>query len=224
MRSKGVPGTVVNGGTGGYTSNQELLKLIRDGLELRPDIVISYSGVNDRGFYGELPYPMVHTYQRQLLNAKTEARPAAFLPSTIALLQRLFPQQADVGPNYTLGLGTERSLAEQYVRNMELMNLVSSFENARFFGFIQPCAFCNGENASEGSKSDEYMAATRKLYNELLPLASRLGFLRDATRALHGLDDAYQEDGVHLTPKGDKAIANYIYAEIAPALRSGDGV
>ena len=68
---KGINGTVVNGGTGGYSTNQELLKLLRDGLEFKPDIIISYSGVNDRGDYGELPYPMVHTHQRDTLNFLT---------------------------------------------------------------------------------------------------------------------------------------------------------
>jgi hypothetical protein len=54
MTADGNSGTVVNGGTGGYSSNQELLKLIRDGLEFKPDIVISYSGINDMGKYNEL--------------------------------------------------------------------------------------------------------------------------------------------------------------------------
>ena len=66
MKEKRYSGTVINGGIGGYTTNQELLKLIRDGLEFFPDVVISYGGISDRGEYGELPYPMVHTYQREL--------------------------------------------------------------------------------------------------------------------------------------------------------------
>ena len=69
---KGISATVVNGGTGGYSTNQELLKLVRDGLEFKPDIVISYSGVNDRGKYSELPYPMVHPYQRYMLNSSLD--------------------------------------------------------------------------------------------------------------------------------------------------------
>jgi hypothetical protein len=63
LTADGYSGTIVNGGTGGYSSNQELIKLIRDGLEFKPDIVISYSGINDMGKYNELPYPMVHPYQ-----------------------------------------------------------------------------------------------------------------------------------------------------------------
>lgn len=35
------------GGIGGYFSKQELLKLLRDGKQISPDLVISYSGFND---------------------------------------------------------------------------------------------------------------------------------------------------------------------------------
>src|SRR5262245_21678741 len=45
LAEKGISATVVNGGTGGYSTNQELLKLVRDGVEFDPDIIISYSGV-----------------------------------------------------------------------------------------------------------------------------------------------------------------------------------
>lgn len=41
--------TIFNGAVGGYYSMQELSKLIRDIVILKPDIVISYSGVNDNG-------------------------------------------------------------------------------------------------------------------------------------------------------------------------------
>ena len=52
---------VITGGVMGYASAQELIKLIRDGLSIKPDIVISYSGTNDIFERGD--YPFLNTYQ-----------------------------------------------------------------------------------------------------------------------------------------------------------------
>ena len=52
---------VIIGGTMGYTSAQELLKLVRDGINLNVDLVISYSGTND--IYDRGEYPFLHSFQ-----------------------------------------------------------------------------------------------------------------------------------------------------------------
>jgi hypothetical protein len=74
LATRGISATVVNGGTSGYSTNQELLKLVRDGLEFKPDIVISYSGVNYRSAYSEMTHPMVHAYQKYLLEYLTRSQ------------------------------------------------------------------------------------------------------------------------------------------------------
>lgn len=55
---------VICGGSKGYFSAQELLKLIRDGIWMEPDLVISYSGLNDIYERGE--YPFLCDYQKEL--------------------------------------------------------------------------------------------------------------------------------------------------------------
>ncbi len=47
LREKSYSVEVLAGGIQGYASSQELLKLIQDVLILRPDLVISFSGIND---------------------------------------------------------------------------------------------------------------------------------------------------------------------------------
>ena len=59
---------IFNGGIISYGVAQEFLKLSRDVLALKPDIVLSLSGVNDvnlRTSY--LEHPMIHIYQDLLL-------------------------------------------------------------------------------------------------------------------------------------------------------------
>lgn len=52
--------TVYNGGVSGYASGQELLKLIRDMIPLKPDMVIVYDGFNDLNYRN--PYPLTSGY------------------------------------------------------------------------------------------------------------------------------------------------------------------
>ncbi len=47
LRQNNISAVVYCGGVCAYTSSQELLKLIRDVIPLKPDIVLSYSGNND---------------------------------------------------------------------------------------------------------------------------------------------------------------------------------
>jgi len=221
MKEKSVPGTVINGGIGGYSTNQELLKLIRDGLEFKPDFVISYSGINDRGKYGELPYPMVHSYQRQLLDVQTGSAPSRFLPSTMALLSGA-GLGGKGGMDYTMGLKTARSLGQQYQRNMELMHAICAAEGCRFDAFIQPFAFYNSKFAtivSPDEKGEGYIKAVLALYQEIAGLPATHDYIHDATRILEQADDVYMPDGVHLNQKGDKVVGEYIFQFLEPQLR-----
>src|SRR5262249_27994290 len=67
LKERNIPGTVINGAIGGYTSSQELLKLIRDGLEFQPNIVITLNGVNDALNYGLPGHLMVQPYQENVM-------------------------------------------------------------------------------------------------------------------------------------------------------------
>lgn len=55
---------IVTGGVMGYSSAQELVKLIRDGINLNANLVISYSGANDIYERGE--YPFLNTFQKEV--------------------------------------------------------------------------------------------------------------------------------------------------------------
>lgn len=55
-----------NGGVEGFTASQELMKLVRDVVELKPDICISYSGINN--IYSDNQcadkFPFIHNQQK----------------------------------------------------------------------------------------------------------------------------------------------------------------
>lgn len=57
-----------SGGIYGYTASQELIKLVRDGIWIKPNLVISYSGVNNM-IYSSEDTPFVNNYQRTIFDS-----------------------------------------------------------------------------------------------------------------------------------------------------------
>lgn len=220
LKAKDYFGTVINGG---YSTNQELLKLVRDGLEFSPDIVISYNGINNRGFYSELPYPMVHRYQRKLIKAITGQAPPKILPNTVLLL-RLWTDAAAGAPplDYSFGLKSHRSLSGQYRKNMELMFAICQSQGASFDAFIQPFAFYKSKYAQivdPASKGATYIDDVLRLYEQIVNLPKTHKYIHDATQILEDSEGAYRPDGVHLTEAGDKVVAQYIFSFLEPKLQ-----
>lgn len=211
-----VPATVINGATAGYSTNQELIKLIRDGIELHPDIVISYSGVNDRGEWGQFPNPMAHPYQRHLLQALLASKLSPLFPNTVWVLAKLIQRHGPSVQGYTLGLDTARSRGQWYERNLALMHAISEASGAKFFGVIQPNAWVGGYDISNladlgvhpGQEPD-----IERLYSEISTLPQRLDYIRDFTAIFNGMEGVYR-DGVHTTTEGDKIIAEHMFALI----------
>jgi len=212
---KGNSGTVINGATGGYSTNQELLKLVRDGLEFKPDIIISYSGVNDRGHYGAFPYPMVHTYQRSILEFLTQPGYSPLFPNTIYLLSNILLGHSNTRLNFTLGIPSSRSFGQQYERNMALMAAIAGACGASFYGIIQPNAYVAAESSRDmrqkGTKSAKYVDQLQGLYSEINSAPSRLPFVYSFVQIFDGEDGVYKEDGIHATLKGDQKIAQRVF-------------
>lgn len=69
--------SIYNGATVGYYSGQECLKCIRDILSLKPDIVISCSGINDAGWLKASPdHPYICKWQNNVVKKTIEQRSA----------------------------------------------------------------------------------------------------------------------------------------------------
>lgn len=95
---QGRPGCrVVNGGRAAFASSQELLVLARDGLSLKPNVVVSLNGINEYyalkdGVFRR--HPFVTRYQRELMQTfcsgpdlgRWIAR-SGYLPNTMALVK-----------------------------------------------------------------------------------------------------------------------------------------
>jgi lysophospholipase L1-like esterase len=223
INERGLTATVVNGGTGGYSTNQELIKLLRDGLTFRPDVVISYSGVNDRGKYSEFPYPMVHPYQRETIEALTARQHSILLPNAVALLRSIGGGKSADVMDCSYGVESDASPSGQYKRNMELMNAVSQSQGARFHGFVQANAYYNSTHhlsLKKPKRAEKYVEPLLKVYEGIGRLPPSMPFLHDATGIFEQHDvDVYRDDGIHATQKGNRVIAEYIFGVIENDIR-----
>lgn len=225
LESLEIEGTVINGGTGGYSTNQELLKLIRDGLEFHPDIVISYSGVNDRGRYSELPHPMTHKFQRKLFQKIVDKQLPVVMPSTVALISHFNGDKKSNKLSLTFGVEVDRSLSGQFEKNVQIMKSVSDSFGAKFVSFIQPYKYYtddfdidNDEFSEFGAGRRSYISDVNFLYGEITKLSEKYDYIYDSTGVLDGHTGVYKKDGTHLLPEGDKIVSEYIFETIKPML------
>ena len=76
LKMHGVPHIIYCGGIQGYRVSQELIKAVRDVLSLKPDLVISYSGVNEIDLRKSdlLKYPFISFYQMELFHKMGEIK------------------------------------------------------------------------------------------------------------------------------------------------------
>jgi lysophospholipase L1-like esterase len=219
--TNGQQGSIINGGVGGYSSNQELLKLIRDGLIFNPDIVISYSGVNDdreKQTKDELiVHPMVNKQQLAILKYLT--REPYILPNIRSWLNIVrYGKNETLG--YTLGLDNNRTRSENFEENMLIMDAASRAQGAIFFGIIQPNAYFNSRHGrGVAAESREEVRTLLNFYSEIVTLPAKHKFIYDFTGIFEKHDDVYLADGIHTTQKGDNIIAQNIYELISPQLK-----
>lgn len=207
-----IPAVVINGGIGGYSTSQDMFKLVRDGFEFKPDIVIEYAGVNDGWRYGVADHLMVHPYQENILKVATGQEEPKILPSMATLLHQYVPKALSI--DYSLGLSSKRTPAQTFKKNMEIMHAASLSQGAKFYSVIQPFSFYKSRHAkpNRSSVGSEFISGVNGLYDQIRVLAKNRDYIFDATRVLEGTDAiVYQPDGVHLTDGGNRIIALYMF-------------
>lgn len=184
-----VPCVVINGGTGGYSTAQEFLKLTTEAFPNFPniDLAISLSGINDLTGYdsspsGLLAHPFLQSSQIALLNSETFVRlgeEITWLPNLRMNIQALrvrlnlgktvagweFPGAELTNPKYVTALGTSKftQVAERWGYNLKIMSAVSEATGAQFIALLQPTLGLDAVSAPPKESNDF------RLYERLEP-------------------------------------------------------
>jgi len=132
LKANNINAIIYCGAVCGYNSGQELLKLLRDGMMIEPDIHISYSGAND--FASNVGY--VSDYEKNIYNSFFEQKNISpLLPNTIYMLRLLLPQKKTI-------LSFENTSPPRsdsfWYNNMLAMGGIATKKNYAFMGILQP--------------------------------------------------------------------------------------
>lgn len=184
---------IYNGAHAANDIVDELLRLLRDGYVIHPQIVISMSGVNN-------------IYYKESSNQFNDER-------LIDWCKRFSPHK-----QYCSGLHSDESLYHFWVRNEKLLRLVSEFYGASFFSFLQPINnIMNHMNLREKSLYEQEKRLAGYKSFALVPDEEN-----DYINLMHLFehqDDMYF-DLCHYTEKAHEIIASKVFEVIMPAMRT----
>jgi len=186
----------------GYSSGQELLKSIRDINKIKPDIHISYSGVN------EMENPnYVSWYETHLIESIFSK--ATILPSTITLLK----SKIDSHPKITIKNIEHYNAVDFWQQNMKNMNGLAIANNYFFIGVLQPVFkfeehLINTENKNLAHFANDYI----QFYPEARNISSHANYIFDLSRTFDDYQNNVFKDDCHLSDeKYQDIIGNKIY-------------
>lgn len=233
----GIPAKIYCGGVSGYTSTQELLKFQRDVLSLCPDIVISYSGVNDLYMYPteieneRCNRPFITQFQidfiQQVLDKIKQTQYG--LPSPD------IPDWEEGGQQTVFyGLKNNKSAARYWIDNMRMIKALANEFDIAFYSFFQPFRF-NGyyertpiqdvihlrrDPLCVPEMKGQKFYSKKKEVEEIRKLIPLYDYIIDLSELFWHESEVYY-DSVHVYEKGNQIIAHRIGHSIVDYLRLG---
>ena len=203
--NNGMVARVVNIAQSGYTSLQELLVLLRDGLAVKPDVVISYSGYNDITPGGDIEKGMHYPYTGRNL---------------YIAFKNLLENYKGGKPFGEVYYGElEDSRFERYITNMRIMHAMCAEFDCKFYGLLQPTlvsipAELLQSSFAKRAVKDPLLAVLSErwedFYNKFLDNSSAYSYLYDFTHILNGHDEVF-DDPCHINEDGNKIIAENVF-------------
>ncbi len=212
----------LNGGISGYTSTLELLKLERDVIPLRPDIVVSLNGVNDEGIWHFENVSFTTPYHRELsrflAGALRDVRSPLYSPPALTgllpnarfffrlLRFNLSGKDGAAPARVDLGTADGFTRAERWEYNVRMMHAVSAEFGARYFVVLQPHL---GLAPQELARKLEQMGASimfdearmREFYEDARARCAKLSYCLDLSRDFP-LQARLFLDPMHLVTEG----------------------
>ena len=205
LKQNGYKVKVLNGGCGGYRSSQELVKIIRDIIPIKPDIIVSYTGYNDSHMSlwdKEKQYPFIHPYQKEVFEQVSEN--IAYSGSCSKLSSE----------NYTMGISDERPRWYRFTDNIKMINSICNRFGIAYKAFLQPCLITKKKNKQDMELnmhlgfSNQDMEASAVFYKNVIQV--KPDCMEDVTCLFDNESDIYL-DICHVTEHGNEVIAQYMY-------------
>lgn len=191
----------------GYSTSQEFLKFMQDGVQILPDITISYNGAN------EILYPSYITvFEYAFYSRALYAEQSAFiLPNTIFLIKEFL----DLNRPIELSSPPDSSnYVKQWEKNMMAWNAVSQAYGTKFFGILQPVSKEKTGNQNIDFLVNKYPT----FYNKAISIIPQHDFLIDNYRMLDSIGKEAFLDQCHVKDEYQYIVANSILNTISSHL------
>ena len=216
------------GGVSGYTSSQELLKLIRDVIPLKPDVILSYGGVNDLDQYPHKPQKLklneINSFLPLVLNCSPERNKRPFITNfQINYINQIllkFPKETQ---KIYYGLQNDKTCSELWLDNTRMMHAIAKEYNILFLSFLQPFLYVGNYEITDSQKiifnryRPEFTNSDYKnnyVYlndaSEMQKSIKGIDYITDLTNIFSGKANIYL-DIVHVTDRGNEIIAEHIF-------------
>lgn len=195
------------GAVSGYISSQELVKLVRDIVPLRPNIVISYSGVNEWGNVNNNFF--LHRYQEDIFRRLANARTNRFLDDAVP-----FEKEVILGSK-------ENNRAEHWIMQEEMMYAICQHFNIKFWAISQPYLYskhpissCDRETLLCVSPYSIQVSVITEIYRKVQDLSSEKSWLVNFEHVFDKYSEPIYLDKAHLNEYGNQIIAQEIFTII----------
>ena len=216
----GISAIIYNGGVSGYSSSQEVFKLVRDVLPLKPDVVLCLDGVNEPGFFHSVRrYPMVHPYQKGFFDQITEKKYPFFMPNTITQFQSLLGRNKRMVEGVNYGVTIDLTPSEQWRKNIRLGQAITNEFGIEYIVFLQPIlGFGKYEMSKREAemlqgKGQVYKQKVTEFYNRARRIANEHSFCVDLTNVFSDSRNVYL-DPRHQNKSGVDILAAVIFEEL----------
>lgn len=214
-REQNISLEIFSGAVSGYISSQELVKLLRDIIPIQPDIVVSYSGINDCIPTSSLEENhFVHEYQAQLFEAISRIRMRS--PAQERAFQNFQPV-------VKFGRGISNH-AEHWLNQQRMMHAVCEEFGISFIGIAQPDLLVKSAWNKFDSELMECLLLhypeekLNKIRDNMVAFqqvidknASKYPWLLNFTRIFDETDIPIYVDHAHLFDEGNKVLAKRIF-------------
>lgn len=216
LQEKNISYELYNGGIEAFNASQELLKLIRDVMVLKPDIVISYSSVNNIFRIGPCDdnVPFINKEQRSLFN-------------TLKSHLDIFGQRAD---DIEWGMEYNGARNDFWISQIRMQKAICQEFGIKYISVLQPNLFTK----NNFKERDQELLAWHNLYieeNEIIKCNDIYGdmwfdnreFQKDISGKIKGIDYIYDMrsifndiddvyiDRAHVYSFANQIIAKHIY-------------
>lgn len=208
LNDSGVPHIIYVAAVGGFNSAQEYLRLIEKGVDLRPDIHISYSGANETGDYGFVTEYEKDFYIRMVSQNST----TFFLPNTVFAIK----QALGITRGVTVAKLTQNSTAARFKKNLKLMKASAACFGYRYIGVLQPLNGIGSYTQKNTHKNVSYLNDYKKYYSDMMKFVHTDTALHDFTAIFDTATSPVYVDDCHLHSPYQKVVAKEIFKIMQP--------